>query len=128
MGWFEGFPFVSKEERERRSKEFASRLVPFGIDEQREYTAKTLKELFPDHDTKDCLFTFFDAKDFYTKKDKGAPGLAAARVRLQRQKWIDERKTKIFLAFIELESEIESLDDYPTAEQVMDHAFPDEVL
>ena len=128
MGLFEGYPFVSKEERERRRKDFEKRLAPHGIEEQRECSRKLLKELFPDLDSKDSLFVFFDAKDAYTRNDMGEAGRAAAQARFKRLKWIDERKAKLFMTFIEMESELDSLDDYPTAEQVIDRAFPEEVL
>jgi hypothetical protein len=131
MAWFEGFPFVSKEERARRQKKFERRLVPFGIEAQRDRAKETLTALFPDLDSKDSLFAFYDAKDAYTNyrddEDKDArDGLAAATMKLRKLKWIDERKTKLLLAFIELESAIESLDDYPTLAQITAHAFPGE--
>lgn len=128
MAWFEGFPFVSKEERERRDREFKKRLVPCGLEESREHLQAVLKELFPDLDTKDGMFAFYDAKDSYTKNDKGELGRIAAMKRLKRLKWIDDRKMYIFMALIELESEIDSLEDYPTKAQVLDRAYPEEVL
>lgn len=128
MGLFEGYPFVSKEERERRRKAFEERLAPYGVEEQRECSRNLMKELFPDLDSKDSLFAFFDAKDSYTKHNKGEMGRSAALARLKRLKWIDERNAKLFMTYIEMESEIDSLDDYPTAEQIIDRAFPEEEL
>jgi hypothetical protein len=133
MAWFEGFPFVSKEDRERKRKNFEKRLVPHGLEEQRDCARQTLKDLFPDLDSKDSLFAFFDAKDAYTKcredDDKDVQdGRAAAAAKLKKLKWIDERKMKLLLAYIELESGIDSLEDYPTAAQITDRAFPEETL
>ena len=123
MGWFDGFPFTSKEERERRRKDFEKRVVPFGIEAQREKLGDTLKELFPDADPKDVMFSFFDAKDAYTYKETEEEGRAAARIKLRKNRWVNGRNEAIMLRFVELESGIKSLDDYPTAEDVMDGLF-----
>ena len=128
MGLFEGFPFVSKEERERRRKDFENRMAPYGVDETRDNLQQILKELFPSLDQRDSLFVFYDTKDSYTKSGKGEEGLDVAKKRMSRLRWIDERNKKLFLTFIEMESEITSLDEYPTAKQVLDRAFPEEVL
>ena len=53
MGLFDGFPFVSKEERERRRKDFEKRVAPFGVEEQREKLKALLAELFPTLDNTD---------------------------------------------------------------------------
>ena len=125
MGWFDGFPFVSKDERERRRKDFEKRIAPFGIDEQRKKLAATLKGLFPDVDQMDAMFTFFDAKDAFTSKDDKAAGEVAARARLRRQRWVNGRTEAIMLRFVEMECEVESLEDYPSAEDVMKGLFED---
>ena len=124
MAWLEGFPFVSKEERERRRKKFEKRIAPFGLEEQREKLRETLKELFPDKDITDVMFAFFDAKDAYTNdKETKEEAYAAAKPRLRKQRWVDGRTETIMLRFIELESEITSLDEYPTKKQVMAGLF-----
>ena len=125
MGWFEGFPFTSKEERERRRRDFEKRVTPFGAEEQREKLRATLKGLFPDIDLTDATFAFFDAKDAYTYKETREEGYVAARFKLRRNRWIDGRNEAIMLRFIEMESDIESLDDYPDAEDVMEGLFGD---
>ena len=125
MGWFDGFPFVSKEERERRAREFEKRIAPFGVEAQREKIKATLKELFPKTDATESLFAYFDAKDAYTKKETEAEGVVAAKIRLRRHKWIDEKKESIMLRFIELEKDIESLDDFPTAAEILDSGDED---
>ncbi|GHU67416.1 hypothetical protein AGMMS49983_18550 [Clostridia bacterium] len=128
MGLFDGFPFTSKEDRERRTKDFENRVAPHGVEAQRDRMREMMKELFPEMDSKDAMFVFFDAKDSYTKKEKGEAGRAAAAARLKKLRWVDERKTQIILAYVELESEIESMDDYPTAEQILARAFPEETF
>ena len=119
MGWFDGFPFTSKEERERRRKEFEKRVAPFGVEEQREKLKVTLKELFPKIDITEAMFVFYDTKDAYTKKETKEEGNAAARMKLRKTKWIDNRAETIMLRFLEMEIETASLDEYPTAKDVL---------
>ena len=123
MGWFEGFPFVSKEERERRRKEFEKRVVPFGVEEQREKLKAVLSELFPQLNITDAMFAFFDAKDVYTYKENKDEGYIAACEKLRKKRWVDGRTETIMMRFIELECEIKSLDEYPTKKQVLDGLF-----
>jgi len=123
MGFFDGFPFVSKEERERRKRDFEKRLAPFGIEEQREKQKAMLKELFPDVDQTDLLFCFYDAKDAYTYKETKEEGERAARIKLRKPRWMDGRKETILLHLIELEVALTSLDDYPTKKEVMAGLF-----
>ena len=123
MGWFDGFPFTSKEERERRRKEFEKRVAPFGVEAQREKIKEVLKELFPKIDVTDALFAFFDAKDVYTKKDTKEEGYAAAQLKLRKTRWIDARNAEIMLRFVELEIDAVSLEEYPTAKDVLDGLF-----
>lgn len=123
MGWFDGFPFVSKEERERRRRDFEKRIAPFGVEVQREKLKATLTDLFPGVGSTDLLFSYFDAKDAYTKKEDKSEGAVAARMRLRKSRWVNGRNETIMLRLIELENEIESLDDYPTAKQVLDGLF-----
>ena len=126
MGLFDGFPFTSKEERERRRKDFEKRVVPFGAEEQRAKLQETLKELFPKIDITDATFAFFNAKDAYTIKETKEEGLLAARQRLQKVRWVDGRTMAIMLRFVELENEVTSLDEYPTAQDVLKGLFEEE--
>jgi hypothetical protein len=126
MGLFDGFPFVSKEERERRRKDFEKRVVPFGVEEQRGKLRETMKELFPKVDTTDAIFVFYNAKDAYTNKETKVEGEFAARQKLKNVKWVDGRAMAIILRFIELESEITSLDEFPTAEDILNGLFEEE--
>jgi len=123
MGWFEGFPFTTREERERRRKDFEKRLAPFGVEEQREKLKVTLGELFPGIDQQDLLFAYYDAKDAYTMKETDEEGHRAARFKLRKARWIDGRKETIMIRLIELEKAMTSLDDYPSAEDVLDGLF-----
>ena len=123
MGWFDGFPFVSKEERERRRKDFEKRIAPFGVEAQREKLKATLAELFPDDDQIDIVFAFYDAKDAYTNKEIKEEGVAMARMKLRKSRRIDGRKEAIMLRLIEMEIELTSIDDYPTAKDVLAGLF-----
>ena len=125
MGWFEGFPFTSKEERERKKKEFENRVAPYGVDEQRKVLTTVLQELFPKIDIRSSLFVFYDAKDSYIVNEMGDEGRAAAMARMKKSKWLSDRDKKVFLTLIEMESEIDSLEDFPTAEEVMQRVYPD---
>jgi hypothetical protein len=118
---FEGWPFVSREERERRQKEYADRVFPFGVDAQRERTAAVLRELFggeKKYDAQDALFCFISAKAAYAQAGEGGDGYAKAGAQLRKLRFKQPDKIALMLAFIELESNIASLDDYPTADDV----------
>ena len=123
MGWFDGFPFVTKEERERRKRDFEKRIAPFGVEEQREKLKATLSELFPKEDQLDVVFAYYDAKDAYTAKETAEEGIRAARLKLRKARWVDGRKETIMLRLIELEIGLTSLDEYPTAADVMKGLF-----
>ena len=126
MGLFDGFPFTSKEERERRKKDFDNRVVPFGAEEQRDKVRETLKVLFPKVDLLDATFAFFNAKDAYTLKDTEEEGLAAARLKLSKIRWIDGRTMTILLRYVQLETKATSLEDYPTPEDILSGLFEED--
>ena len=125
MRWFEGFPFITKEEQERRRKEFEKRVAPFGIEEQREKLKATLLKLFPKTEITYSMFMFYDAKDAFTKEETSEKGLVAAQRKLRRNK-VDSRTETIILRLIELESVIDSLDDYPAAQDVLAGLFDED--
>ena len=123
MGMFDGFPFVSKEERERRRKDFEKRVAPFGVEEQREKLKETLAGLFPGADQTDIMFKYYNAKDAFTIKETKEEGLMAAQMKLRRTQKMDGRTETILLRLIELDTELTSLDEFPTAEQVLEGLF-----
>ena len=123
MGLFEGFPFVSKEERERRRRDFEKRVAPLGVDAQREKQKELLKELFPDADQLDVLFSFYDAKDAYNYKETPDESIVAARLKLRKNRRVNGRMETIMIRLIEIENELTSLDDYPTAKSVLSGLF-----
>ncbi|MDR1953494.1 MAG: hypothetical protein LBQ21_03325 [Clostridiales Family XIII bacterium] len=129
MGILNGFPFITKEERVRREQEFNNRVFPLGVEQQRDAAALLLSELIPEGRTKPdmLLFTFIVAKDAYMKNGKGEPGETAARRALGRVMRKNEREKALILSAIKLEAEITSMDDYPTAEEVLAAAETEQV-
>ena len=123
MGMFDGFPFVSKEERERRRKDFEKRVAPFGVEDQREKLKETLSGLFPGADLTDIMFKYYNAKDAFTIKETKEEGLMAAQMKLRRTQKMDGRTETILIRLIELDTELTSLDDFPTAEEVLEGLF-----
>jgi hypothetical protein len=122
MGFLDGFPFVNRDERRRREKEFDSLVFPLGVDDQRKAAVKLLSDLIPpDGPNKPniLLFAFIVAKEAYVINEKGESGLAAARRELDRALRKDKREKDLILAAVVLDAEATSLDDYPTAEQVI---------
>jgi len=126
MGLFDGFPFVSKEERERRRRDFEKRVVPFGVEEQRGKLKGILKELFPGVDITDAVFVYFNAKDAYTNKDTKVEAEFAARQKLKNVRWVDGQGVAKMLRLIELETGIESLEEFPTAQDVLNSLYDEE--
>jgi len=126
MGWFDGFPFVSKKERERRTRDFQKRVTPFGVEEQREKLRATLEGLFPGQDQTDVMFTYYNAKDAFTYEDTPEEGDVAARRKLRRARWIDGQKEAIMMKLLEMEMALESLDDYPTAKDVLGELYDED--
>ena len=130
MGLFDGFPFTRKEDRERRQKATEKRVAPFGLEAQREKQKEILRELFRKKDVTDLLFALYQAKDSYCYEDdeeseEGSEDvrkkrLAAARRKLKEISWVDGRTEAILLRLVELETSIKSLDDYPSAQDVLE--------
>jgi len=121
MGWLDGFPFVSREERERRDRLLEKRICPFGVEAQREKARMVLSQLFPNRQTEETLFAFFDAKDAYTQNGVGETDRNNALTRLLRNSWMDDHAVNVMMCFIEMESEAKSLNEYPTANDVLAH-------
>ncbi|MDR1796586.1 MAG: hypothetical protein LBR44_03945 [Clostridiales Family XIII bacterium] len=126
MGWLDGWPFTSKEDRERKQKEYSNRVFPFGEGPQRERAAELLGQLFGEarnYDQQTFLFSFIAAKSEYILREKGDAG--RARIIPMLKKYMTREKPEtvaLMVAFIELETEIDSLDGYPTAADVQSRA------
>lgn len=122
MGWFDGFPFKSREQMQKEQQDFEKNVFPLGM-EQREAALAVLREVttkkLPD-DQK--LFAFISAKDRFAKAETEEDGLAQMSKTFIKQSWLKQEDKIAIAALILLESRIESLEDYPTAQQVMERA------
>jgi CTP synthase (UTP-ammonia lyase) len=123
MGLLDGFPFVRREERERRRRDLEKRVVPFGAEAQGEKIKETLKELFPREDITSLVFAFYQAKDAYVSEEDAEKKAAAAQRKLNDIRWVDGRMAAILLKFVQLESAITSLDEYPSASDILEEYF-----
>ena len=120
MGLFEGWPFKSKEQSERESREFKERVFPFG-ETQRESARSVLRQIVsPKMRDTEMLFAFLSAKDRYILDEKSPKSLEDSRNRLKKQGFAKERDIDLILALVQLDSISASLDSYPTAEDVLD--------
>ncbi|MDR3225341.1 MAG: hypothetical protein LBT52_03470 [Clostridiales Family XIII bacterium] len=120
MGLLDGWPFRSKEEIERKNKEFNERVIPLGP-KQKEMTLSVLKELRPAksrNDSKDLLYAYLVAKDKYIQKGKGEEGMAALNVELSKLKHLSDEEKRIIKALIKYDSELVDINYYPTAEKI----------
>ena len=119
MGLLDGL-FVSKEERARRAREFDQRVFPFGLEAQRQAARDLLSTQLGKGRSKDneLLFAFIVAKDKYLLENKGDAGYQAAVRQLKKLGWISKDQKNFILAFLLLETRIQSLDEYPTEEDV----------
>jgi hypothetical protein len=124
MGIFSGFPFETNKDRERISREFDNRMFPLGAEKQWEKTLEVLNELIDDKYIKNdmILFAYMSAKDKYTMYKEDGFGTEAARNELDRVIKKNVEAKKLILTLIQLDTEIESLDDYPTPEHVREVA------
>lgn len=122
MGWFDGFPFKSREQMKKEQQEFEKTVFPFGM-QQREVALLVLREVtskkLPD-DQK--LFAFISAKDRFAKAETEEEGLAQVGKSFAKQNWLKQEDRSAIVALILLEYRIASLDDYPTAQQVRERA------
>lgn len=118
MGWFDGFPFKTKEQMERERKEFESRVFPLGP-EQKDIALAILKQLLVRPKLKDNekLYAYISAKDKYAYHgDDG--GVEYAQSALRKQKWLNEEEIRLVLALVMLDTKATSLEEYPSIEEI----------
>ena len=119
MGLLDGLLFVSKEEKERRQNEMRDRVFPFGEEEQRGCADEVLRALFPEiKDKQERILGFVAGKNEYVAFGKGENGMLKATKLLKRLGWRNKSDLAKMISFIEIESEIECIEDYPTAADV----------
>jgi hypothetical protein len=120
MGLLDGWPFRSKEDIERKHKEFDERVIPLGPD-QKDLAQSVLEELKPAksrNDKKELLFGYLIAKDKYIQRGKGEDGMAAMDVELNKLRFLSEEEKRIIKALIKYDSELININYYPTAEKI----------
>jgi hypothetical protein len=119
MGWFDGFPFVSAEQRKRNQQDFERRIFPFGLEAHRAAAKGLLSQIITAPlSEEERLFAYIMAKDKYLLNDRGEAGLQAARKQLATLRWLNERDRELLLAMVRLEAEAPSLDAYPGPEAI----------
>ncbi|MDR1293099.1 MAG: hypothetical protein LBJ91_06885 [Clostridiales Family XIII bacterium] len=120
MGLLDGWPFRSKEDIERRNREFDERVIPLGP-EQKDMALAVLDELKPPgsrNDSKELLFGYLVGKDKYVMKGKGDDGMAAMAVELNKLKFLSEGEKRIIKALVKYDSDIINIDYYPSAQKI----------
>ena len=119
MGWMDGFPFKSRAQLEKEQKEFEKRVLPLGA-EQKEAALGVMRALMPQRMREDeMLFAFISAKDAYTKEEDEETGRAAVRHQLERNIRMKEPGKSYILALILLDTQVVSLEEYPTPAEVL---------
>ena len=120
MGWLSGFPFKTQKQVEREKKDFEKRVFPLGVEEQRQAALAVLRGYMrPKLRDEEILFAFIAAKDAYLQglEDEADPAAAALQF-MDRQKRLAPGERQLILALVELEKDVTSLENYPTAKQV----------
>ncbi|MDR2163945.1 MAG: hypothetical protein LBO70_08475 [Clostridiales Family XIII bacterium] len=120
MGLLDGWPFRSREEIEKRNREFDERVMPLGGD-QKDQAMAVLGELKPKgsrNDTKELLFAYLVSKDKYIQNGKGEDGMNAMSLELNRLKFLSDYEKRVVKALVKYDSEIINLDYYPSAEKI----------
>jgi hypothetical protein len=120
MGLLDGWPFRSKEEIERRTREFDERVIPLGT-RQKDMAQAVLEELKPAGSRnvkKELLFGYLVGKDKYVLKGKGEELMIAMGMELDKLKFLTPEEKRIIKALVKYDSEVINLDYYPTAEKI----------
>ncbi|MDL2324353.1 hypothetical protein LJC61_04285 [Ruminococcaceae bacterium OttesenSCG-928-A16] len=122
MGWFDGFPFKSKEQREKERIKFQTKVLPFG-EPQKKAALLVLKQLAGTKlQDEELLFAFFSAKDKYISGLEDDEALEAAAAAIKKHPRLTPADKQNVVALVHLEYGIESLDNYPTPQQVLQAA------
>jgi hypothetical protein len=120
MGLLDGWPFRSREDIERKNREFNERVMPLG-DRQKDLAMALLGELKPTgsrNDRKELLFAYLVAKDKYVQKGKGEEGSEAMNAELKKLRFLSEHEQRIIKTLVRYDSEIIDINYYPTAEKI----------
>lgn len=122
MGWFDGFPFKSREQIEKDRKRFQGRMLPFG-DPQKQAALAVLKQVAsPKLREEELLFAFFTAKDKYLLGQEDSTEVEDAQRALKRVPGLLPQDKQIVVALVLLDCALTSLEEYPTPQQVLETA------
>jgi hypothetical protein len=119
--WFNGWPFKSKEQREREDDAYRAQMFPLGVDTEMAAVKEVLSQLFSGekkYDPEITLFMFLSSKQVYLDAQSSAAGKALVKDRLaQIGRWTGER-AELMAAFVSLECRARSMEEFPTEEAV----------
>lgn len=120
MGLFDGFPFKTKEQQQREERAFQKRVFPLGPG-QKEAAQRVVCELLQGMDQQEALFAFICAKDAWqiAMEDERYDEVADSALQaLQNQRGLSGQQKKLLVTFVRLETHADSLENYPTADEV----------
>ena len=118
MGWFDGWPFKSKEKMEKEQRDFEQRVFPFG-EGQRDKAQAVLVQLSTGKQSiQEMMFAFIHAKDNYTQEEDADKALARSNAVMDKLRWRKIQDRQLVQALLLLDLSAPSLEEYPTAEQV----------
>ena len=127
MSGFGDWFHVSKEEQAQRRADMSKRVFRFGDEEQRPVVAKVLDGLFGNKhgfSDQDQLFGYISSRNAFAiayEKDPETANAAACK-QLRSLGWRKDERIRIMLALLDLDAKAPSLEEYPTAEQVLELA------
>lgn len=114
MGWFDGWPFKTREVTDKEKAAFQKRVLPYG-EEERTAIEKLLKQALNGKlSSQEILFTYLNAKDKYTLEEEPQDGLLKAVASFKITKRLAARDKALMLTLLQLELEMESMDGFPT--------------
>lgn len=121
MGGWDLLMFKSKGQRQRDEAEFFARVFPLGPG-QKDAAAGLLEQLPAGAkgrmDEKERLFLFICAKEAYLAAATEDERLGAAEAYLKKHSKMDTTARSAMLALLVLDSRAQSLEGYPTLQQV----------
>lgn len=119
MGWFDGWPFKSKEQIAKERRQFERRVLPFDADGQREVVLSILRQTMNQKlKDEERLFAYLTAKDKYTLDDENPEDYTAAEETLRKMRWLTGDDRLVVLALLRLERSATGPEDYPLLAEV----------
>jgi hypothetical protein len=114
-----GFNIMSKEEKAKAADEYNRIIFPLGKEEHKAKVLSVLHEVCTGkYRDEELLFVFITSKDKYLDESNSLDGLKIVMKINKDQRWISEDNLRMVVTLVYLESDITSLENYPTAEAV----------